>query len=83
MTSMAALDHLNGPLEGTWTPGEEPIAKRLLNTVFVQADFRCLLVLGLEKWFSTKVPQMSWVPWKALGVPQISEFDIYLLVNCN
>ena len=35
----------------------------------------------LKQWFSTGVPRNPWVPWKALGVPPISELDVYLLVN--
>jgi len=40
-------------------------------------------LLSLGHWFSTGVPRNPWVPQKAGGVPQISQFDWYLLVNCR
>ena len=33
----------------------------------------------VEQWFSTRVLRNSWVPWNHLGVPPISELDVYLL----
>ena len=35
----------------------------------------------LQQWFSTGVPRNPWVLWKALGVPQFSELDVYFLVT--
>ena len=41
------------------------------------------LINCLDQWFSTGVPRNLRVPQKAVGVPAISKFDWYLLVNCS
>ena len=38
---------------------------------------------SLSQWFSTGVQRNPWVPWEALGMPPIYEFDIYLSANCS
>ena len=69
------------PQDPIYDANAEPDLVPYFSTSFHRKSFS--LSDTIEEWFSTEVPRNPLVPWKALGVPPISEFNSYFLVNCK
>jgi hypothetical protein len=69
--------------------GEKPFIRNIFFVFLIWSYLICGGKLNLARlnvcliqWFSTGVTRNPRVPWKSLGVPPISKFYWYLLVNC-